>query len=135
MLALLLALNLDAIRTIDVNCHGTRHMLHQSRRVDGPLDVEPWSGRTFVDLRGNRLLAETHSRYPTNENFAFRFVLDGDSGFVFDLMRNNQGTEAVALSGKAAAAARWNFTRGLPPLVLRYAAEHGVAIDKDVVEL
>lgn len=138
MLAILLALNLDAVRalgTIDVHWSGTRSMLHQSRRVEGPLDAMPWHGRAYVDFRRNRFLAETHSTYPTDEVFAYRWVIEGDKGFVFDLERNNQGTEAVVLEGIGAEGARWQFTRTLPPLVLLYAAGKGVSLDGPTAEI
>ncbi|MBV9494737.1 MAG: MBL fold metallo-hydrolase [Acidobacteria bacterium] len=138
MLAILLALNLDAVRalgTIDVNWSGTRSMLHQSYRVEGPLDAMPWRGRAYVDFRKNRFLAETHSTYPKDEVFAYRWVVEGDKGFVFDLQRNNQGTEAVVLEGAGAEAARWQFTRTLPPLVLLYAAGKGVNLDGPTAEI
>lgn len=139
---------LRKIDDVDVTYRGTRRMLNQSPRLDGPLDVEPWSGRTLVDARGNRLLGEIHATFPVEENFAFRWSLTGNEGFAFDLMKNNQGPEAVPLAGAAGTAARSSFVRNVPHLLLlqaleaapslRLAGEHAVSFvqpDRTLVTL
>jgi glyoxylase-like metal-dependent hydrolase (beta-lactamase superfamily II) len=112
---------LERLKSLDdltVTYTGKRHLLHQSKRPDGPLDVKPTFGKIIVDLRGGRFLGDQTSEFPPKELFGYRWVLKADGGFVYDLHKNNQGSEAFTLTAEGTLVPRSTFSRMVPPTLL-----------------
>jgi glyoxylase-like metal-dependent hydrolase (beta-lactamase superfamily II) len=109
---------LESLDDLTVTYTGKRHLLHQSKRPDGPLDIKPTFGKIVVDRRGGRFLGDQTTEFPPKELFGYRWVLKADGGFVYDLHKNNQGSEAFALAPDATLTPRSLFSRMVPPTLL-----------------
>jgi len=109
---------LKAIESIDIKMRGKRHMLFQSLSPDGPLDIEPTSGRIIIDYKAGRLLSENLTTYPGEEVFSYRWVIKGNDGFVIDLKKNNQGNEIVKVPPNGLVSTRATAYRNVPSSLL-----------------
>ena len=110
---------LDRLRALDdvtIRYRGRRWMQFQSETASPPWNVQPTLTDLVIDIKNNRLMRHTVTRYPADFAFTSTQIITGANGLFFDPTRAGYGDVVSRATGPASATA--GARRELPALEL-----------------